>query len=364
MGTLKISGKIDLGQFWPNGGSDADTTTLLLTVGPDAFSFAADDFNFLPTRAFANASTNRRDTDGLDTAGKKSDSYVVKTSANRPDRVTVRLQGIDAPELHYLAKITDETTAPFAGTPQQKRMASTTLDKDYRQYRGETATVQLWRELSLNGKHNSLECEFVSKNIEKPDDVIDKYHRFVGDIEVKYPNGRRKNVNRWLLKNGWVFPAFYNSMLNKEINDFAALWAEGQVKPQSVWQFYRSKMEQFDFDLIYNKKTQSNQPVYNALKDRGLVMIPKLFRRYIHYAIMQKAGLGVPATFQSYLQQFNNRDAFFLKADFLANPQTAARRLLSAHLPNDTFDLSPADLILEEAASGSLYKNGVLVGSF
>jgi endonuclease YncB( thermonuclease family) len=364
MGTLKVLGKLDLGQFWPNGGADADTTTLQFTIYADAFWFAANGTDFLPTNAFDNASTNRQDIDGQTTQGKKSSNYVVKTYASKPSRITVRLQGIDAPELHYIAKITDQAVAPFAGTAAQKTMASKTLDKDYRQYRAETATVQLWRELSLNGKHSSLECEFISHNIEAPDDVIDKYHRFVGEIEVKYPNGRRKNINRWLLKNGWVFPAFYNSMLNQEIADFVALWNEGKAKPQSVQRFYKTQMSNFDFDLLYNKKTATNQPVYAPFKDRGLVILPKLFRRYIHYAIMQRAGLGVPATFQSYLQQYNNRDGFFLRSEFLANPQTAPKRLLSAHLPNDVFNVNPEDLILEEAESGKLYKNGVLVRNF
>ena len=36
MGKLMIEGAIDLSQFWPIGESDADTTTIVLTVAPGA----------------------------------------------------------------------------------------------------------------------------------------------------------------------------------------------------------------------------------------------------------------------------------------------------------------------------------------
>lgn len=39
-GLLEVRGTIDLAQFWPTGESDADTTKVLLSVGPDAFRLA------------------------------------------------------------------------------------------------------------------------------------------------------------------------------------------------------------------------------------------------------------------------------------------------------------------------------------
>ena len=40
-GLLEVTGTIDLGQFWPLGTSDADTTKVLVQVSKDAFRFRA-----------------------------------------------------------------------------------------------------------------------------------------------------------------------------------------------------------------------------------------------------------------------------------------------------------------------------------
>src|SRR5262245_6346608 len=86
-GLLEVTGTIDLNQFWPMGTSDADTTKILVQVGQDAFRFRA--FPTAPwkvTHVFDDAIVvGQSEKPAIDTRG----------------RVTVRLQGIDAPELHY-----------------------------------------------------------------------------------------------------------------------------------------------------------------------------------------------------------------------------------------------------------------------
>lgn len=39
MGTLRISGVVELEQFWPINDSDADTTKIKLTVGDNSFEY-------------------------------------------------------------------------------------------------------------------------------------------------------------------------------------------------------------------------------------------------------------------------------------------------------------------------------------
>src|SRR5262249_23739475 len=81
-GLLRVSGTIDLFQFWPNGKSDADTATVVADV--DGFEFSADGSpqGLRRTRVF----------EGAQIAGK---NYI------KPGRkLTIRYQGIDAPELH------------------------------------------------------------------------------------------------------------------------------------------------------------------------------------------------------------------------------------------------------------------------
>ena len=86
-GLLEVTGTIDLDQFWPSGTSDADTTKLLVAVDQDAFRFRpAPSEPFKVTHVF-------------------DDAIVIgetrKPAIDSQHRVTIRLQGIDAPELHY-----------------------------------------------------------------------------------------------------------------------------------------------------------------------------------------------------------------------------------------------------------------------
>ena len=85
-GLLQLRGSIALDQFWPTGRSDADTTKILLTVSPNAIEFRKNSSSpFHSTHVFDNA--------------------VVKGRTSKPPikngQVTIRLQGIDATELHY-----------------------------------------------------------------------------------------------------------------------------------------------------------------------------------------------------------------------------------------------------------------------
>jgi endonuclease YncB( thermonuclease family) len=86
MGKLMIDGTVDLSQFWPIGESDADTTKIVLTVLPSAAQYQPTDGVPRPTTKF-------------DDACVKSFGQFKPIIKNR--KITVRLQGVDAPELHY-----------------------------------------------------------------------------------------------------------------------------------------------------------------------------------------------------------------------------------------------------------------------
>src|SRR5215467_5510771 len=102
-GLLEVSGTIDLAQFWPAGESDADTVKVLLS-GPDAFTFR-------PHPGAPSSVTHAFE-------GATIKGTVSKPAIDKQNRVTIRLQGIDAPELHY------QPTAPILNhkkpTPEQR----------------------------------------------------------------------------------------------------------------------------------------------------------------------------------------------------------------------------------------------------
>src|SRR5262249_28461065 len=133
------------------------------------------------------------------------------------DRVTIRLQGIDAPELHY------EPTAPVLHgvkpTPEQKA-AFKAHNGNFRQFFGETAATHLHDFLGKAGA-SPVTC-VVRTQVDEPNDVFDTYGRLVGDIFVTI-GGKEQNANKWLCDNGWAFPTFYASMTDQEITDLIAL---------------------------------------------------------------------------------------------------------------------------------------------
>src|SRR5919109_587443 len=89
MGLLRVNGTIEVAQFWPRGTSDADTAVIIVGVSAaNAFQFQqTPGGKFKTTHAFEGALVH----------GKQG----AKAPIDSQGRIRVRLQGIDAPELHY-----------------------------------------------------------------------------------------------------------------------------------------------------------------------------------------------------------------------------------------------------------------------
>ena len=91
---LEMTGTLDLQQFWPDGSSDADTTKLLLSVNPGS------------TRIHLAGKTQFQATSAYDEAvyvtGKDKKNGLLQTKPLvKKNIIKIRLQRIDAPELHY-----------------------------------------------------------------------------------------------------------------------------------------------------------------------------------------------------------------------------------------------------------------------
>src|SRR5690349_15919855 len=131
-GLLEVTGTIDLAQFWPSGQSDADTVKV--QIAANAFRFRA--------QAGARAKVTHA-FEGAQVQGK-----VRKDAIDKQNRITIRLQAVDAPELHY--RPTAPTLDKKKPTPTQ-RSAFNAANGNFRQHLGETATIQLFKFLSKAG---------------------------------------------------------------------------------------------------------------------------------------------------------------------------------------------------------------------
>ena len=334
-GLLRIRGSIDLEQFWPDGESDADTSKVKVTVSDQSFSFAADGKSFKQTKAFIGAYVRG--------ASRK---LVIDSK----DRITVRLQGVDAPELHYRAGGLSRSRKDVT---QAKRDAYNAENKvQRRQYWAESATVALAKKLANYGVH-SIPCRVVSL-VDHPYEVIDTYGRFVGNICVgsKFAT----DINIWLAREGWVYPTFYSSMTVEEIEALLAAMKVAQKKKR-VWPAYSTDGATFDAKLVYRPKG----PVEPA-KDKGPVLMPKLFRRQVAYRMQKAVGLAT-GTFADYLK--DNPDPCYETSEFLTQGlHTAPERKLHEFVKGSKILIKPHEVVFREKFSTLVDAQGKVIETF
>jgi endonuclease YncB( thermonuclease family) len=316
MGLLKIKGQLPLDQFWPQGSSDADTSKIKIKVDANSFAFAENGRSFHPTKVFNHAQVR----------GKSRKMLI------NDDQIVVRLQGIDATELHYKA---GALAAGRAEVTAAKRLAYNRWNAhERRQYWAETATIALAKKLSDFGK-TSVACTVVSQ-VDAPFEVADTYGRVVGNVQLR----GGFDINVWLCEQGWAFPAFYSSMTEEEIHILLAATRKALRKAR-LWPSLTDDLNHFEADLLYRK----NGPPKPA-EDKGDVVMPKLFRRQVAFQAEKKAKL-FGGSFKKFLERA--KDECLLTEDFLEQGvHTAPTHLLSDFVQGNRFTLTPEALVFKE----------------
>lgn len=266
MGLLRVKGTIDINQFWPTGKAGnilSDADTVHVQVNP-ATSFV---FDGNVTRAFDYAWIQTR----KNKDGSRSPIYIIVSQATATAHIKVRLQGIDAPELHYRVN--------------QKQL-------EVRQHWGKRTTSELRKFLKAGASGTTIDCH-VETVVNSPADVFDVYGRFVGDIMIA-KGSSIVDVNHWLVEHGWAFPANYNSAQLDEISAINALWAKG--KPG----FKKSIVKRAVNEMYGLPAGKAGDDPAEAAKDRGQLVFPKIFRRLVgfnedsHGAASLSEFLGLP----------------------------------------------------------------------
>lgn len=338
---LRVRGTIDLSQFWPDGESDADTTKVVVDVAGGAFEVSDNGRRFVRTNIFGTAQVRGR---------------YGKVPAVKNGKLTIRLQGIDAPELHYRPAPLDKKTEPVSDA---KREAFRAVNKQYRQLFGETATVTLRAYLKSLVSGGTLPCR-VETRIDKPNDVFDTFGRFVGNVIVR--DGRRDvDLNLWLVEQGMAFPGFYASMQDDEICAFLSAYRNAKKTKATTLGNYTNKMGYFDPKVVKRKK---GSPI-DAKADRGDVILPKLFRRQTSWWARKEAKVYAKS-FLEYLKSKERSDVFFLTDDVLRQGASSAPvQFWSDHFQGvGTFKLGPQQIVFQESASTLLDANGKPVTRF
>ena len=326
-GLLEVRGSIELDQFWPAGTSDADTTKILVRVGRDSFRFSkGEDHPLRTTHAFEDAVV----------IGKRGRRPAVRDGGV----IVVRLQGIDAPELHY--------RPASARRPKDRNARQSELyfewNYEYRQPLAESATIAL-RGMLADAGANPAPC-VVRTVVDNPSQVFDTYGRFVGDVHVTL-GAESVSINHWLVATGWALPALYSSMSAEEIEGLLAAAAGPMRDGHGVWKRLGASGARFDWDRRYRGKGATPA---DARADTGSILLPKLFRRQSTWAVNRRAEM-VEGTFAGYLAA--RPEGCYLTKDFLEQGVEAAphRRLDEFVATDGTVAIQAGDVVFQEEPS-------------
>jgi endonuclease YncB( thermonuclease family) len=356
-GLLRVSGTIDLAQFWPNGHSDVDTVTVV--VDEDGFQFSEDASpqGFRRTRVFEKAFIG---TDPVIGTGRK---------------MTVRIQGIDAPELHCPPGARNPLPAvkPKGGGKPKKPPLKGNGGK-FRQFQGEASTAGLAGAVFKKGK-SKVACTITTR-VNVPNDVFDMFGRMVGDISFRQGD-KVVSISHIAARNGWALPAYYNSMNPNEILALHDLFEEARKKKRGIWSKFDKKIGQLT-RLEFRKDGRFGTKEQKA--DNNAFVVPKIYRRQLKFSVLEMNKLG-PATFRDYLdgkpskgQQKGTKDAWTTRAAILKNPKMKKPSkapngsLAGALSAQNTFPAGagmsqPGDIVFFEGASTlkNKKKNGTAI---
>lgn len=258
-GRLEARGTLETSTIWPAGNADADTLRVHLLQPHEGFRFRpAGGARFAPVPGLATAWIRGR---------------VHRPLLDAAGRLSVRLEAVDAPELHY------SPAGAHAG-------------RAFRQPFAESAARALHAWLASSGSR-SLPCRVVA-DVDEPARAFDAYGRCVGEVWVETETGEHP-VAPWLLREGWAVPAFYATTPHDKIDAFVALARAARRARRGLWARGTHTWARLAWGLRYRSGRVDERE-----QDGDAVLLPKLFRRLVTWAVARRAG-DTPRSFRQEL---------------------------------------------------------------
>jgi endonuclease YncB( thermonuclease family) len=252
--------------------------------------------------------------------------------------IKIRLQGIDAPELHFPS--TAKRDPLKKGKPNEARQPF-----------GASAAQALHEHLKtfLQGRETRLHATFVTR-VASAADAIDSHGRFVGDILVS-----GKSINTWLVANGWAFPLFYDSMAVDEIKTLLEAWKDGRMLRDRIGAALEKGLQPFD----------PSRQVDNAeLPDSAPLNLPKIFRRQVDLWFQTPGDLsGTDFAARLKAGAVSGKPDFAFPLDYFLehaeSPAPSHRVKMHARIGDDgSTNFAPEELVFKEDPSVLLGPNG------
>ena len=349
MGMLRFNATVDLSQFWPNKRSDADTMHAV-PVGPIMFE--------APGKAPKAVTVFK----GAWIKQRKVKDKMVPVPVLGASGFSIRVQGVDAPELHYTAQ-----DMPSKKKLRAKGVSQTDADfafTSFRQPFGERATAELLAFLKPHAKGGVVSC-VVESRVQKPNDTFDRYGRMLGEVTLIKKDHQRQSINEWLVLNGWALPAFYDSMFPDEIDKL--LTAENAAGKKGMFGKLDNRTRTIDFKLIERKNYKGKPDALVTGQRDSLVVMPKLFRRLTTWSVKTRIGL-LSNTFQAFLsdnakKRLGKADCRWL-SDFLKRGKKSPKVRFASLIRNGRLTAKANELVIVEDPTTLKGPNGKPITSW
>jgi endonuclease YncB( thermonuclease family) len=344
-GRVEIHGRIYLNKLFAVGGI-ADADTIKIDVEPDSVRFReSDNSQWLENLKILNDGYYYDDDHNLKPIVEVHSSF---------STIRIRLQGIDAPELHYGA---NQGNVQLDSNQQPKFDSAKKIN--YRQNWGVRATKELMDFLARyqyeeNGKKYVKAYAF--SNVDSPSDLFDKFGRAICDIAIAEDD---TDINQWLVKQGWAFPDFYNSMSEMEVKILQQAGAGAMNPPVGIRGSYSKSLVPFDFDMIFDR----NNPLIDVNQDKGDLNLPKFFRKQVDYEVLKKCGMFSFATLKDFIRSTNTQ-CYITEEVFEKRSPSMIYQLSDFIEENGYMDLNVGDLIYIESEAQLVDKNGNIINKW
>jgi hypothetical protein len=349
MGFVDIQGKVDVFQYWPNGASDVDTVRFI----PDLMSatYVADGASAKVGAFFEKGGTFQPDDNK---PGEEKFRGILRRSGGTS--LSVRLQGIDAPETHYAPNFRE---GMFDGDYAKWIAKHISRQKSYRQPYGKLCT-----DLFATGVRSKLGVATASgTNPEVPveaklkiladgiNDAVDVFGRVVGYVTL-VGNGQEVVLNDHALSQGLAFCSFYGSMSIAEIKRLSELFAAhgaGSARKSQLRSNVSHQLRDFEPELWTTKSMPDKDRDDNGADSfRAKCFDPKLFRRCVDW-VGRREALGEPTAVLDYMR--SNEEEIALLSDFFAangDWSTSRKFAMGTLIGRDgTFMYKPGEVVFE-----------------
>ncbi len=348
MGDVEISGKVDVFQYWPNGSSDVDTVRFL----PDltTATYHSDNPSVNVQTFFERGGTFQPDDNN---PGEERFKGILRTAGGIS--LSVRLQGIDAPETHYSPNFREGMFDGDYATWIAKHLVQ---KRSHRQPYGKLCT-----DFFANDLRKLLGIgPFDPKAPEPPVDAkvriladsinsaADVYGRIVGYVTLTR-NGQDVVLNDFALENGYAFCSFYGSMSIEEMRRLAGLYdahPTGGNPKSKLRKSVSGHLRDFEPELWTTRSMRDTDRDDNGDDFPAKCFDPKLFRRCVDW-VGRKQVLNENIHLLDYMRA--NEEEVVLMADFAtaSGDWAKARKLaMGAFIgPDGAIRYKPGEVIFE-----------------